>query len=234
MERSKMYSKRRKNIGSFRGCGYDCIYCAFRKTLSRVTCPKCKAFEPHEHLESFHQKPLKTAEGEFNTIGLSGDIAFASDTWFLRTQEYCAKWKDRTFLVQSKNPMCLVTRLWTQNVVLGTTIETNRTRFSGMSKYRKYEDISKAPVPIARKEQLRQFAKDNKVAVTIEPIMDFDLTVLWYWMVELQPKWIWIGYDSGNHKLPEPELEETQQLIEELREAGFEVFEKLLRPAWWE
>jgi hypothetical protein len=72
--------------------------------------------------------------------------------------------------------------------------------------------------------------------VTIEPVLDFDLDNLEYWMIELQPKWIWVGYDSHpeRNRLPEPELDKTMELIDRLRENKLKVIEKLLREAWWE
>lgn len=238
MVKSKlMYAQRQKNIGAFRGCGFRCTYCQFWKPLRRVNCPKCKIFEPHEHLESFNQRPPRTGEGEFVTIGLSGDVSFASTPWMTRAIDYCKKWKDRTFLIQSKDPAKIAWLDWPSNVVIGTTIETNGSTIwtpdDPLKRRIDYADLSRAPPPEARKETLRVATK-NDIAVTIEPIMDFDEDIFWYWMVELQPKWIWVGYDSGNHRLPEPELEKTENLIEYLRQNALVVHEKLMRKAWWE
>lgn len=236
----RMYSKRKANIAAFRGCYFGCTYCAFRNSLKRSACLKCRDFEPHEHLESFNKTPPRTSEseGDFVTLGMNGDIAFAPDTWFLKAVEYCERWYDRTFMVQSKHPQMLARWNWPSNVVLGTTIETNRTNIwtadEPLNCRIDYADLSGAPNPVIRKETL--ITHDRDVAVTIEPVLDFELYVLLNWMIELQPKIIWIGYDSRpeRNKLPEPELAKTEELIDRLRENHLRVEEKLLRKAWWE
>ncbi|MCK5374102.1 MAG: hypothetical protein KAJ40_02350, partial [Alphaproteobacteria bacterium] len=50
----------------------------------------------------------------------------------------------------------------------------------------------------------------------------------------IDPEVVYIGYDSKKNKLPEPTLDETNELINRLREHGFEVREKLISKAWYE
>jgi hypothetical protein len=78
-----------------------------------------------------------------------------------------------------------------------------------------------------------------KKAVTIEPILDFDLVEFRNWITDIAPVFCYIGYANDHKagmklKLPEPSVEKTMQLINELKRAGIEVREKSLRPAWWE
>jgi hypothetical protein len=45
---------------------------------------------------------------------------------------------------------------------------------------------------------------------------------------------VWLGYDSGKNKLPEPELEKVKNLHWELAKKGFVVILKTIRKAWHE
>lgn len=221
MTKSKMYQERKANIPAYRGCAFNCVYCAFKHTMSRSKCQQCRAFEPHAHIEVLNKRPPLTKEGEFLTMGLNGDIAFASEVELVRMLLYCNAWDDRTFVLQTKDPRMFVkfTDFIKPNMILGTTIETNRhTSF-----------ISKAPYPLTRYLTLKNV--DCKKMVTIEPIMQFD-EMLFDWIVDLGPEIVYIGYDSKNNHLPEPTLAETLHLIKQMKDAGLDVRTKLLRKAW--
>ncbi len=222
MKRDKMYSERVGNISAFRGCFHHCIYCAFRNTLSRSTCKKCRDFEPHAHLEVLNKKPPKTKGDEFLTIGLTGDLSFASDTTMQAIIHYCSLWSDRTFLIQSKDPSIFPVYKFPENVILGTTIETNK----------QSDKYSKAPHPYLRYREMKEL--NHRKEVTIEPIMYFDLTTMVKWIKEIDPVFVYVGYNS-NEKiiLPEPPIKKTLLLIEELSRFT-EVRTKLLRKTWWE
>ncbi len=230
---TKMYEQRKGNISVFRGCSYFCTFCAFRTSLRRSPCEKCRAFEPHAHMEVLDRTPPKTKNGEFITIGLTGDISFMDVADFYHVMEYCRKWKDRTFLIQSKNPACFLRfrehispLRFPDNVILGTTTETNRIE--------KYDTISKAPSPVQRFEAMLKIT--SKIFITIEPILDFDMGIFTNWIKILSPNFCYIGYDSHpkRNKLPEPSLNKTHALIVDLRAAGIEIREKIMRKAWWE
>jgi len=229
MTRDKMYPERVGNISVFRGCSYSCFYCAFRTSLRRSPCEKCRIFEPHAHLEVLDKTPPKTKPDEFITIGLTGDISFMDLTDFWKVIEYCRKWKDSTFLIQSKKPWYFLQFLEhiaplriPDNLILGTTIETNKPT----NKY------SKAPEPVLRGYAMKLL--DCRKEVTIEPITDFDMDIMVKWMKAIAPEICYIGYNSKDKiMLPEPSLEKTQELIEKLQEFT-EVRTKLMRKAWWE
>ena len=70
--------------------------------------------------------------------------------------------------------------------------------------------------------------------VTIEPVMDFDLNVMIDWVESINPCMVWLGYDSGKNKLPEPELEKVKSLHWQLSKKGFVVVLKTIRKAWCE
>lgn len=226
---TKMYEHRKGNISVFRGCSYFCSYCAFRTSLRRSPCERCRVFEPHAHMEVLEKTPPKTKVGEFITIGLTGDISFMDMVDFWKVIEYCRKWKDRTFLIQSKKPWYFLQFLEhivplsiPDNVIIGTTIETNRTT----------DTISKAPEPALRCYAMKLL--ECRKEVTIEPIMEFDLQNMVEWMQAIAPEIVYIGYDSHpeKNKLPEPKYSKTHALIIDLRVAGIDVREKLMRKAW--
>jgi len=223
MKRDKMYSERVGNISAFRGCGFRCTYCAFRNALRRSPCEKCRTFEPHAHLEVLNKRPPKTKEDEFLTIGLTGDISFASDTTMQAIIHYCWLWAKHTFLIQSKDPAFFHQYKFPENVILGTTIETNCNQIG----------ISKAPSTHNRADAMIRLNNCKKM-ITIEPIMQFDMNTLPLWMRSISPEFIYVGYNSKDDiKLSEPSLEKTQLFIEKLSEFT-EVRTKLLRKAWWE
>ncbi len=239
---TKMYSQRVKNIPVMRFCGYSCVYCAFQKFQKLSKCEKCRAGENHSHMEVLQRTPPKTKDGEFITIGLSGDVSFMPPMDFYKILQYCNKWYDRTFLIQSKNPDYFVkiqekSRI-PDNVILATTIETNRnneiwTIHDPLKIRIDYADISKAPAPYLRTTAMVQLK--CRTAVTVEPIMDFDFGTLMYWMGRIQPEFIYIGYNSNlKLHLPEPPLSKTMEFFKQLRDMGFEVREKSLRKSWWE
>ena len=113
----------------------------------------------------------------------------------------------QTFLLQTKAPYCLDGWRIPSNVIIGTTIETNRDT----------KNISKAPITERRYRYLRNLNGCRK-AITIEPILDFDLGVLREWIWNINPEIVWVGY--ANHTngldLDEPELSKTEELISEL------------------
>lgn len=232
----KMYKERKANIAVFRGCDFNCVYCAFRKTLSRLNCTSCVNFKPHTHLETLSHRPPKTRDGEFVTIGLTGDISFMDPTEFKKVIDYCHEWCNVTFLIQSKNPVYFLqfVKDIPDNVIIGTTIESNLGQWYNGTKPIHYSNISKAPKPIDRFETVLKLS--CRKAITIEPALDFDVDTFLSWVITTQPEIVWIGYDSHPEKnrLPEPLLAKTQEFIKRLEDDGISVHQKLIRRAWYE
>ena len=94
--------------------------------------------------------------------------------------------------------------LYPENVVLGSTIETNRDY-----------SVSKAPKTTERYEFMKKLSFKKKI-VSIEPIMDFDLEIFVSWIKEINPVLVHVGYDNYNNNLAEPTLSKTKQLMEQL------------------
>lgn len=254
MTENKMYPQRVKNIPVMRYCGFGCVYCAFQKFQKISSCQKCRAGENHSHLEVLQRTPPKTKDGEFLTVGLSGDVSFMPLDDFAQVLNYCWIWSDRTFLIQSKTPAyfvqaieeltdkCWKGSLIPDNVILGATMETNRGYIVVNPRHPKeircnYQDFSHATFPQKRYEAMLKLTCNKEV--TIEPIMDFDLEVMAKWIKDIAPEFVYIGYcNDGKQgkrlKLPEPPLAKTLELIARLREAGIDVREKTIRKSWWE
>ena len=223
-KKTNMYPERKGNISWFRGCNYDCTYCAFGRMLRLSKCTQCQAFDPHAHLEVLDRTPPKTGEGEFLTMGLSGDISFASDIEMKAAVAYCTKWNDRTFLIQTKAPHLFITYNFPENVILDCTIESNV-----------HHRVSKAPTVIYRQEIMASGPvqrQKNPKWITVEPIMGFTEGFADF-LEEIHPEVVYVGYDSKNHHLREPSLEETMRFIEQVEKYA-EVRPKLLRKAYWE
>jgi hypothetical protein len=67
--------------------------------------------------------------------------------------------------------------------------------------------------------------------VSVEPILDFDIKLFVSELQKIRPQMVVVGYDNYNHHMPEPCLEKTLQLIEQL-EKFTRVETKTLRQKW--
>lgn len=223
--------------------GYVVHNCYGPRVYKRFSkCEKCKTFTPHFHKERLKQK-FKPGETWF--VCSMGDISFASFDQFADIIAVINNYPETTFYIQSKNPAYFAEFLKTYssfigfgynplygktNVVLGTTIETNY-----LNLYLT-ESVSKAPTPLDRLTAMIKLDHPRKY-VSVEPEIMFCVSDMTDWIKKIAPEFVYIGYD--NHKsletldIPEPTLEDTEQLIEELSKFT-EVRLKTTRPAWWE
>ena len=132
------------------------------------------------------------------------------------------------FLFLTKDPRCYFSgKTLPENVIYGATSETNRDTSL----------LSKAPHPAIRFEALMRLAERYPgipTFISIEPILDFDPLTFLNLILEVDPGAIAIGYDNYNHRLPEPSLEKTLNLIKTLKQTAQNIHEKTLRKAWWE
>lgn len=184
-------------------CPHDCSYCYMKEY-------KLNPFH-------FADSELKTHLGSNNIIfvGSSCDM-FAdsiSDSWIQRVFHYLVRYPDNTYLFQSKNPKRFNDFTgYLNHTIWGTTIETNRDYNFGEEYH-----ISNAPSPIDRFKYFDSVDVVNKM-ISIEPIMDFDLSILVSWIKTIKPDFVSIGADSKGHKLPEPDRDKTLMLIDELKD----------------
>jgi len=129
------------------------------------------------------------------------------------------------FLLLTKNPKRYKDFYIPPNCICGATIETTKDTCL----------ISKAPHPFERFAELYKLNHPRKF-VSIEPILDFDLTTFVFWIKYIKPEMVAIGYDNYNHQInipTEPTLEKTETLIKIL-ERHTKVIRKSIRKAWWE
>ena len=90
--------------------------------------------------------------------------------------------------------------------------------------------ISKAPKPSIRYQQFLNLDYPRKV-VTIEPVMDFDVDIFAKWIIDLNPMYVYLGFNSRPKQVQLPELSESKvkELISVLTEAGIQIKPKDLR-----
>lgn len=225
MKKALMYEIKGRRVPTwnpFAGCGHHCSYCYVRDIFDKFPpkCDKCFAIIPHEHPERLKQK-FKAGETYF--VCSTGDIRFASIAYFLKILDVIRNNPETTFYLQSKNPYyfdiqntdpvdviyILHDYKYPENLVLGTTIETNRTG----NDY----NVSDAPIPETRYCGLKE-VQHTRTYIAIEPVMAFDLNVMLGWIQDIKPEFVYVGKDNWKSNLKEPTREELQALIEELRE----------------
>jgi len=171
-------------------CPYACRYCYMRKYWPRMPRPRFRAY-------ALDDMPLGDVVFVGSSIDMWADAIPAE--WIRQVLEHCAKYPETTFYFESKNPRryaefkAELARI--KNVLLGTTIETNR----------EYEGTG-APSPEER-------AIPGLDVVSIEPIMEFDLEEMVRLIRRVKPQFVSIGADSKSSGLEEPEPWKIKQLI---------------------
>lgn len=223
-KQKNMYSASVKQYNPFMGCKFDCSYCgsSFQRQAKRQkqNCMRCYKYEPHAHPKRLKDYLPKTKDGEFIFTCASADVSFCPTPFLKKIIKRIKELPDRTFLLQSKNPNTFNRVDIPDNVILGTTLETNRDEL--------YKGVSKAPAPSVRQADLAKVNHDRKM-ITIEPVIDFDLDVMVKWVKEINPVVVWLGYDSKNNNLPEPSIEKFNRFHKALEKAGFNVILKTVK-----
>ena len=213
------------------GCLHNCKYCWARKFAEKLRkrgSRKYKhGFKPSFHPEEFYKIKYFTDRDVVFVCDM-GDLfgEWVDTRWILDVLNAVRKSR-ATFLFLTKNPRRYhdFVGVMSDNCILGATIETNRDIM-----YFRYR-ISKAPLPSVRYKAMRDLGWDRKF-ISIEPILEFDLDRFVRWIDDINPEFVYIGYDNYGCRLPEPPIQKTKKLIEELREMGIVVYEKTIRKAW--
>ncbi len=206
----------------FVGCRFNCSYCqpSFKRQMRRRQhqCELCGRYTPHFHPE----RMAKVPSADLIFACAFGDISFANPDEITHILTTIGLYPDKTFLVQSKNPSIFIPLVGQvpDNVVLGTTIETNRPT----------DNVSQAPLPTIRATAMAELPWSRRY-VTVEPILDFDVESLLSWIKQIKPEFVYVGYDNHSCKLDEPQLEKTLKLMRKL-ESFTEVRPKKIRSAW--
>jgi DNA repair photolyase len=197
----------------FTGCNFFCSYCWARKLAEG----KLKRFYPNGFIPTTHPDRFRKCfklNGFVFPVSM-GDIAFAPFVVLENIIE-CAKNSPNTkFLLCSKDPERYRQLAYIpDNVYLGTTIETTE-NFA----------VSYAPTPSERYTAMLKLYH-QKMFVSIEPIMDFDLAKLVWWMENIKPEIVEVGVDNYHNNLPEPEPRKVRQLLYHLKQICPVVVEK--------
>ncbi len=223
MLQKNMYVKSAMQWNPFVGCEFDCEYCrtSFKaqKKRQKHLCQACYEYAPHNHPERLRAPLSKTEDGTFIFTCSSADISFCEDDFAEQIMNRIRERQDRTFLLQSKNPATFERfNPIPENVILGTTLETNRSDMSA--------GISKAPAPEERYRALKALKHDRKM-ITVEPAMIWDHDAMVDWIVDVNPVMVWLGVNSKPKPvLSEPTPEEFYRLRDALERAGLQVILK--------
>ena len=225
--KTRMYSDV-KTWNPFKGCFFDCVYCipSFQKQAKRQkhNCMDCYNYVPHYH----HERIKKIPDADIVFVCGNGDISFCREDYvkdiIQAIKDHNRRKPSKTYYFQSKRPECFESflNLFRENVIILTTLETNRD--DG------YENISKAPKPSGRYKQFLKLNYPRKV-ITIEPVADFDLDIFSGWIKEINPEYVWLGYNSRPKQvnMPEPNEEKVLNLISDLKSHGIMIRGKELR-----
>ncbi len=146
----------------------------------------------------------------------------------IRVLNHIKKFPQTGFLFLTKAPLFYIG--WDQeipfNALRGATIETDLLI---------PPEISVAPSPGVRlitmkrlQERATERGRHFNAFISIEPIMAFSSN-FHKKIIDCDPGSVAIGFDNYDNNLPEPTLEMTMELIEQLEEAGIEVHRKTLR-----
>ena len=214
-------------IGCLHRCyGDGCWAAKVCKVLQRDGNAKIREkYEKGFHVPRFFPEVLEKARfsrGKTYFVVSMGDLfgTWVLDEWIREVLAVTRKWPKSRFFFETKNPGRHMEFLgdFPVGAILSTTIETDNAEMW----------TSEAPNVFTRWVKFRDLKWPTK-HISIEPIMEFNLTGL-VRMIEIVKPWmVAVGYDSLKNGLEEPALEKTMRLIGALESAGIKVERKLLR-----
>ena len=208
------------------GCMYNCVYCWARNYAKRLAAMDIEPYKTHGFKPTFVEWRLKQKLPKDGFIFVSdmGDMwgDWIPKEWILKVLNILIAKPKTRFLFLTKNPLRYheFLNMFTDNMMFGATIETNRSN-----------KLSRAPPQKERFEAMRSLDWKHK-AVVVEPILDFDPEFV-DWIKEIRPEMVYVGYDNYNNRLPEPQLNKTKALIIELQ-GKVQVEARNLSKAWFE
>jgi DNA repair photolyase len=208
------------------GCMYNCLYCWARNYAKRLAAMNVEPYRTHGFKPNFAEWRLKQKfpKGGFTFVSDMGEMwgEWVPREWILKVLNVLTVKPKTRFLFLTKNPRRYheFLDIFTDNMLLGATIETNRSC-----------KISRAPPQKERFEAMKKLDWKHK-AVVIEPILDFDPEFI-DWIKEIKPEMVYVGYDNYNNRLSEPQLSKTQTFVNQLQRT-MQVEARNLRKAWFE
>ncbi len=212
------------------GCQFNCVYCWARElALTKLKNARrySKGFRPSLNETEFN---AKFGKGDLIFVSDMGDMfgEFVPDNWIRKVLDKIRQLPDADFLFMTKNPRRYLSLLphIPKNTILGATIETTEDEIVQTDK------ISIAPPPTERYQAMKELEWDRKI-ISIEPILDFNLGSFINWVEDIDPFIVYVGYDNYCHKLREPTLKKTTELLNSLPDTSLAI-RKTIRPAWFE
>lgn len=198
-------------------------------------CKYCYVENPRWGRPERYKGDLRLIQNEFKVNYGSGKTIFIENcndmfaesvpTMFIVSiLGHCSVWPGNDYVFQTKNPERYLHTPFHDffpegNIILGTTIETNRP-MNGISEALDPEER------VAAMERIRKEKKEIRTFVTIEPVLDFDVKPFAEMIARINPTFINLGADSKGHGLPEPTVEKVMNLSLELHKYGIELREK--------
>lgn len=220
---SKMFEVDGKRVVTFNpitGCHHNCTYCYARR-LAETRLKKTIQYAVPFDMPHIARSKLDKSIGR-NKIVFVGSMGDMWGDWIpLKDQNAVLAWCRRqhdsnTFYFLTKNPSGYKRFLEEypgycddHNFVWGATIETTMPRW-------RYEKISKAPEPFDRSLVMQVLPVKRKF-ISIEPIMELDLSLMYDWVDEISPEFIYTGYDNHRSNLPDLSLPDFKELVEALQ-----------------
>jgi DNA repair photolyase len=195
-------------------CPHKCVYCY-------VDNPRWGRPARYKGNIRLIESEFKVKYGEDKTIFIENcnDLLAEKvpDEFIRRIISHCNEYPRNTYVFQTKNPTRYLQFLHVMppQRILGCTIETNRN----------IAKVSKAPKPIERARDMTCLV-GQRLFVTIEPVLDFDVDILADWIRRIKPEFLNLGADSKGHSLPEPSLDKIVAFTGKLKEYGIELREK--------
>lgn len=187
-------------------CGHECIYCWAMGSKGLVTKYKMTKYEGVPRLVPKELTRAFVHDIIYFVCDMTDLMANIVPSELINTIFNIIRNNPQSrFLLLTKNPKRyneFIAQM-PENIILGTTIETNKPVPS---------EISKAPSVLDRYAWFRSI-KWHEKWVSIEPVMEFDLAIFTTWLKNIAPKVVYIGYDNYGNNLPEPALIKVQQFI---------------------
>lgn len=212
------------------GCNHGCPWCWARplalKYQLQGQVKYRDGFTPSMHWRNLDKPPKhvkKNKDGERGNLFITsmGDLFcnWSEDRWIIAIMQWCQASKhDQNFLFLTKNPrryIEIITKrpdLLDPCFVFGTTLETTE------DEQCKRHLAPNAPPPTARFQALHDFRlafPDTRRFLSIEPVMNFDVRLMYAWVTNIKPEFAFIGYDNYNY-IPrdfEPDMAKVRVLI---------------------
>ena len=193
------------------GCKHACSYC-YMQAMSK--CTGKDMLTPIGLREDYMNDNLGSGRKIF--VCSSGDMwgYWVNNHHILDVLKQCEKYPDNIYMFLTKNPYGYrgwAERLDGANYILGATIETDRMDIAA--------GLGEAPNVLRRIGMMAELGSTYPKATTmisLEPVVKFSLEFA-NMLRFVAPDVVYIGVDSGNNGLSEPEPDELRGLIKDLK-----------------